>query len=676
MNASSEWLETDGLGGFASGTVDGVRTRRYHAVLLTATTPPTGRVALVNAFDAWLETPAGRVPLTSQRYTPGVVHPAGAQAHASFTHQPWPCWTYHLEDGWQVRHGLFVVHDAPVTVLTWSLRRPGTHQESAHHAQTPTAGSPEGGAPAEASVRLLVRPFFSGRDSHATHLENHGFRFDPSQDGERLTWRPYHGLPAIVALSNGRYRHEPVWYRNFQYDAERARGLDFTEDLAAPGIFSWEIGGEECVLVLAAEGDAARAALGDDPALACVARLRTAEKRRRSRFASPLLRAADQYVVRRGDGLSIIAGYPWFSDWGRDTFIALRGLCLATGQLATAKRILLAWAETVSDGMLPNFFPEQGQEPEYNSVDASLWFIIATHQLLQAAGTNRRLLLVRERHALQDAIIAILEGYRQGTRFGIHADADGLLAAGEPGLQLTWMDAKVGDWVVTPRIGKPVEVQALWINALRIGAQLDDRWSEPFEQATAAFLARFWNPERNCLYDVVDVDHEPGSVDPTLRPNQIFAIGGLPWPVLNPTATELAPLARQVVDVVQERLWTPLGLRSLAPGEPRYAAHYEGGVVSRDAAYHQGTVWPWLAGPFIEAWLRVHGSGVRQRRRARRLFLDPLLAHLEDAGLGHLPEIADGDPPHTPRGAPFQAWSLAELLRAGRLLVGNVAALS
>jgi predicted glycogen debranching enzyme len=364
-------------------------------------------------------------------------------------------------------------------------------------------------------------------------------------------------------------------------------------------------------------------------------------------------------LVRRGAGKTIVAGYPWFTDWGRDTFIALRGLCVATGRLDDARDILMDWAGMVSEGMLPNRFPDGGGVPEYNSVDASLWYIVAVHDYLQAAGNNVPL-NVRDR--LRQTVEAILTGYAAGTRYGIRRDGDGLLAAGVPGVQLTWTDAKVGDWVVTPRIGKPVEVQALWLNALRIGASLSTKplatqWSAWYARGLDSFRARFWNESGGYLYDVVDPDHQPGAVDATLRPNQIFAVGGLPYPLLDNEP------GRRVVDAVEARLLTPLGLRSLAPGSPGYAPRYEGGVLERDGAYHEGTVWPWLMGPFVEAWLRVRGNTPQAKREAKERFLAPLLRHLDEGGLGHVSEIADGDPPHTPRGTPFQAWSLGELLR-------------
>ncbi len=627
----TEWLEPDGLGGFASGTAAGIRTRRYHGLLLVATTPPTGRVLLVSGFDAWVTTPAGTFALSTHLYAPEVVHPDGARRIEAFTAEPWPRWRFRLEDGTRLEQALTVEKGAPLVALSWRLlgRRRG--------------------------ITLAVRPLLCGRDYHALHHENPHFRFDAETDDGIVTWHPYAGLPAIMALSNGHYDHDPDWYRNFLYEEERARGLNCTEDLASPGVFSWDLSRGQAVWIVAAEAGSDRFAPGR-PAPVVLKRLREAARRRRL-FPSRLHRAADAYLVRRGTGKTIVAGYPWFTDWGRDTFIALRGLCLATGRLADARAILLEWSEAVSEGMLPNRFPDRSEVPDFNAVDASLWYVIAVHEFLQATEMKARALRPRERKTFQEAIEAILAGYAGGTRYGIRLDDDGLLAAGEPGAQLTWMDAKVGDWVVTPRIGKPVEVEALWLNALWVGSQFSDQWQEPFARGAEAFQARFWYEAGGYLYDVVDTDHRPGTVDPTFRPNQIFSVGGLPLTVLE------GERARRVVESVEARLWTPLGLRSLAPGESGYRPRYEGGVHERDGAYHQGTVWPWLLGPFVEAWVRVHGGTPQVKQAARVRFLDPLLEHLDDAGLGHISEIADGDPPYTPRGCPFQAWSVGEALR-------------
>ena len=638
ITPATEWLEADGLGGFAFGRIDGVRTRRYHAVLAVATTPPTGRIVLVNGFDAWLETPDGKVALTSQRYAPDVTHPDGAARIATFTRDPWPTWTYALPDGLEVIHELVVVRGAPLVALSWRLNRP-------------------------AEARLVVQPYLSGRDIHATHHENGAFRFESSVAGRRVTWQPYGDLPPIIALANGDYFSDPGWYRQFQYDEERARGLDFVEDLAAPGRFTFPLDRRAVLAFGAGSGAGTTIAL---PLLntspeRCWDSVEASERRRRAAFPSSLHRAADDYIVARGGGKTIIAGYPWFSDWGRDTFIALRGLCLSSAtadydRFSDAREILLEWAEHVSEGMLPNFFPEVGRDAEYNSVDASLWYVIAAHEFLQLTEAERPL-TASNRRTLTMAIDAIVSGYARGTRFGIRADGTGLLAAGEKGVQLTWMDAKVGDWVVTPRIGKPVEIQALWINALRIAGRRSARWAALASHAQATFVERFWNDERGFLFDVVDVDHKVGVNDDRLRPNQIFAVGGLPYPVLE------GELARRVVDVVERRLWTPAGLRSLGHGEPGYIGHYQGDIRHRDGAYHQGTVWPWLTGAFVEAWLRVRADTTEARIDAATRFLGPLLRHFEVSAPGHIAEIADGDAPHTPGGCPFQAWSVGEALR-------------
>ncbi|MCI0612087.1 amylo-alpha-1,6-glucosidase [bacterium] len=624
---NAEWLETDGLGGFASGTVSGIRSRRYHALLLAATDPPSGRMVLVNGFDAWVETDSGSYPITSQKYAPDVIHPDGIERLEDFQSEPWPRWSFLLEDGRRIEQEIFIQHNSPVVVVIWRL-----------------IGNRNGAS-------LRVRPFLSGRDYHSLHHENPDFHFEADINGERVAWRPYEGVPEITAFANGTYIHEPLWYRNFLYTEEQSRGLDFTEDLASPGTFRFDLSSGPAILLFTIESDHDRYPdLESD-----VEGLQKQELQRRNKLLGRLDRAADSYIVKRQQGKTIIAGYPWFTDWGRDTLIALRGLAISTGRLKTAEQILSEWAGTISEGMLPNRFPDSGSEPEFNSVDASLWFIIALHDFFKAAKSMRY--RINDRKRMQQAADAILTGYREGTRYQIHMDSDCLIAAGQSGVQLTWMDAKVGDWVVTPRIGKPVEIQALWLNALRIASEWTPDWMVLYQQGCENFRNRFWNLDGSFLNDVVDVDHTPGRIDSSFRPNQIFAVGGLPFSILN------GEQARKVVETVESRLLTPLGLRSLAPGEFGYTPHYEGGVRERDSAYHQGTVWPWLIGAFVEAWIRVRGNTNNAKKEARMRFLSPLLEHLDQAGLGHVSEIADGDSPHTPRGCPFQAWSVGEVLR-------------
>src|SRR4029453_2635194 len=467
IDPSSEWLEADGLGGFASGTVSGIRTRRYHALLLTATTPPAGRMVIVNGFDAWAETQRGTFAISSQRYGPHVIHPDGASRVESFEHEPWPRWRYKIDDGIVLEQELFVPKGESAIFMSWKVVA-GTDRE----------------------VKLRVRPFLSGRDFHSTHHENGSFKFEAEQSGERVTFRSYDGVPAVIAYSNGHYAHEPTWYRNFLYLEEQARGLDAVEDLASPGIFEFSLSQKPAVLLLAAEGHA----ITDIESIETRhAQVRMIEQARRQYFPSPLERAADAYLVKRGKGKTLIAGYPWFGDWGRDTFIALRGLCIATGRLEEARDILLQWAGTVSEGMLPNRFPDRGEQPEFNSVDASLWYVMAVNDYLLAAKKQPTLTDDCHTKKLRAAVEAILAGYNVGTRFGIHADRDGLLSAGEHGQQLTWMDARVDGREITPRIGKPVEIQALWLNALAIGAKFSGRWEILFEKGRSAFESKFWN---------------------------------------------------------------------------------------------------------------------------------------------------------------------------------------
>lgn len=632
----AEWLSANGLGGFASGTVGAGRTRRYHALLLSANAQ--GRFVLVSGFDAWVETTDGTYPLSSQHYADGVVHPDGRPYVDDFTHDPWPKWNYRIPGPVQIEHQLLVPYQSDSVVLSWRM----------------VSGPPD--------ARLVLRPLLAMRDYHGLCRHDAAFRFEAATSADRVRWTPRPEMPSVEVHSNGRYEHEPVWYYDFLYPVEQQRGLDHAEDLASPGTFRWDLAREEAVWIASAVPDASPpsapgTAAEEEPAPARCTRLRENHRRRQNAFGNRLERAADAYLIRSGQRRTIVAGYPWFTDWGRDTFIAVRGLCLATGRLGDCQEILLAWSECVDNGMLPNRFPDRGADPEFNSVDASLWYIIAVDDFLQTARQYGHRVTDDVAERLNHAVQAILSGYARGTRFGIRADDDGLLAAGQPGVQLTWMDAKVDDWVVTPRTGKAVEVQALWINALAIASPWSDRWSDMYQQATESFRHRFWNEDRRCLYDVIDVDHQPGRVDDSIRPNQIFALGGLPRTLLD------GEQARGVLETVERQLVTPLGLRTLAPDDPRYHPVHHGGIRQRDGAYHQGTAWLWLAGAWMEAWLRWHGDSASARQQVQRRWVQPLIDHIDHAGLGHLSEIADGDAPHTPRGCPFQAWSLGELLR-------------
>jgi glycogen debranching enzyme len=605
----AEWLEADGLGGFAMGAADGIRTRRYHAILLAALQPPDHRMVLVADVEVYVTTSAGRFALSSHRYRGGVVHPDGTKHLHQFIGSPWPHWEYALPDGTRITYELVVEPGAPRTSLRW----------------TRTAG--------QGAITLEVRPLLAVRDYHGLRRESF-VDLEPEIAGNHVTWRP-DGI-AIHAHANATYTHGANWYRNFDYSAERERGLDHEEDLAMPGVFEFDLSRQAWLGFSTSPWP--------EPPLEVFAR----ETARRKPLALHD-RAADAYIVSRGAGTTIIAGYPWFCDWGRDTFISLRGLCIARGCHDIAQGILMSWAPLVSEGMLPNRFGELSSHPEYNSVDAALWFVIA----VEAFSPNVRV------PALDAAVDKIIAGYAAGTRHRIALEPDGLIACGEPGVQLTWMDAKIGDEVVTPRIGKPVEIQALWLNALAIVAARDPKWRDTLAVGRASFATRFWNAERNQLYDVIDCDHVAGTVDPSCRPNQLFAIGGLPLQLLD------GDRARSVVDACERDLWTPYGPRSLATFEPRYRGRYVGGPVDRDRIYHNGPVWPWLAGAFVEAWVRVRGSTPEAKHEARERFVAPLRAR---AIGGHLAEIYEGDLPHRLVGCPFQAWSTGELVRLEHLL--------
>jgi predicted glycogen debranching enzyme len=540
--------------------------------------------------------------------------------------------TYEVE-GVQVKKSVFMVHGENTTVVQYELT----------------------GAPAAA---LEIRPLIAFRDYHNTTHRNDAL--DPRVQAEPgfASVAPYQGLPALAfAHDAGELQASGGWYYNFEYAAEQERGLDYQEDLFSPFVLRFDLTDRRSAVIIAStERRRAKDA----------ARLRAAEIKRRKNVAASapvdndlvraLTLAADQFLVARGDHNTVIAGYHWFADWGRDTMIALPGLTLVTGRAEIARKILLAFAAHADRGMLPNRFPDAGEPPEYNTVDATLWFFEAVRALLASTGDED---FVR-RH-LYDSLRQILDWHQRGTRYGIRMDNDGLLAAGEPGVQLTWMDAKVGDRVVTPRHGKPVEIQALWYNALRVMQDLAHRFGDPEGQsrygalaarAAESFERLFWNDDAGCLYDVVTADHRDGSI----RPNQIFAVS-LPHTMLP------ADQARRVLGVVERDLLTPLGLRSLAPSDSQYRGRYEGGPWSRDAAYHQGTVWPWLMGPFLTAYVKVHGRTRQAREQAAR-WLEAFREHLEEAGLGQVSEIFDADAPHLPRGCIAQAWSVAELLRA------------
>ena len=628
-NFSREWLETNGLGGWASSTVSGAHTRRYHGLLVVATCPPVGRVVLLSRLDETLVLPTRRVELSCSIFS-GVIHPRGDQWLTAFVPEPVPTWTY-AGDGWVLRKRLALLAGEHALVVAYELvQAPGP-------------------------LCLELRPFFAGRDYHHLVQANDQVARTAAWTDDVLAYQPYPDQPpAYIYAADASWEAAPDWYYNFQYPREEERGLDHSEDLFTPGHLR---------LRLAPGATAGVLATTELPACRDPLALLTDEIERRQQVevctpwaSDPLLRllarAADQFLVRRGDGLhTVVAGYHWFTDWGRDTMIALPGLCLVTGRFAEARGIFAAFAEYVSEGMIPNRFPDAGEEPEYHAVDATLWFFVALYKYLQYTEDYE---FARE---LWPTLEDIAAWHERGTRHQIRVDDDGLLTAGEPGVQLTWMDAKIGDWVVTPRMGKPVEVNALWYNALKILQHLGETFGQRADygqraaEVQASFDRLFWCEERGYLCDVV----APEGPDWAIRPNQIFALS-LPFPLVE------GERARRILSVIDEHLLTPRGLRSLSPHDPAYCAQYAGGPWERDSAYHQGTVWGWLIGPYITALCRCHGRVGRQRGRA---LLDGFAAHLNEAGVGTVSEIFDAEPPFAPRGCIAQAWSVAELLRAG-----------
>ena len=640
-----EWLETNGLGGYAMSTVTGENTRRYHGLLVAATTPPVGRAVLLSKAEETLLVGGRRIDLSTNRF-PGTTHPEGFRFLTGFRLDPFPTFTWDVE-GFVLEKEVFMPHGENAVCVTWRL------------------------AKGEGPAGLEVRPLVAFRDFHALTHENADLD-QTVEIAEGSVWiAPYRGLPELFIAHDGVAEQTGDWYRFFEYEEERARGFDFREDLWHPVTLSYSF--EEISEGATAHRAANLIASTSPRSAADIHLLRKSELSRREQlvrnapadpFFSKLLLASDQFLVAREQLTTVIAGYPWFADWGRDTMIALPGLTLATGRPEVAKEILLALSEHVDQGMLPNRFPDadgDADEPEYNTVDATLWYFEAVRQYVEATGD---LALVGDR--LFRILADIVAWHERGTRYGIRVSADGLLEWRADGEALTWMDARVEGRPVTPREGKPVEIQALWFNALRTMSDFARRMGKEdsskgyrarAEACRASFLSVFPDEgEGRGLVDCVDGAWRDRSV----RPNQLFAVS------LHHSMVS-KPLARSVLATVEEHLLTPYGLRTLSPKDSAYRGRYEGGPAERDAAYHQGTVWPWLLGAYATAFRRVNGDGPETSKAIRRL-LAPLGDFLLGDGLGQLPEIFDGDAPHRPRGCVAQAWSVAEILRVAAAL--------
>jgi len=629
-----EWLETNGIGGYSSGTVAGMRSRRYHGLLVAATKPPLGRAVLLSGFDEKVTIAGKSYSLSTARYE-NTVSPEGYKFLTGFRLDPYPIWTFSL-DGVEVERRLFMPHGENTAVMSWAL------------------------LPNVPDASLELTPMLAFRDHHHLRHEIANFPYDYQVGIGTVRFEGFDGFPALKLACNAQKIDElGVWYRDFAYTIEKERGFDFTEDVFAPCVFNFDLAKPAVVI-----------ASTEEHRFEDAAELEQAEVKRREQVvaaAKPkdeidelIALASDQVIVARGTGKTVIAGYHWFDDWGRDTMIALPGLTIANGRPEIAREIILEYFNYISQGMLPNRFTSRSETPDYNTVDGTLWFFEAIRFYTEATGDTD---LIKGDLFLK--LVNVIRWHLEGTRFGIRVDDDGLLAAGVPGENLTWMDAKIGDKVITPRMGKAVEIQALWYNALCVmeafaarfdNAELRTRFSDLASRAKTSFAEKFWNADAGCLYDVIDGDRR----DPSVRPNQIFAVS-LFYPILE------GEKARGVVDKVEQDLLTPKGLRTLAPDDAKYLGKYEGGPFERDSAYHQGTVWAWLIGHFIDAYLRVH-SGEKDAVQHAKQMLAGLESHLHDTMLGSLSEIFDGDAPHLAKGAAAQAWSIGEFIRIRRKL--------
>lgn len=640
-----EWWIANGLGAYAGGTIAGSLTRRYHGLLIAPIASPLGRRLILAKADATVLDGARSWPLFTNRWKSGGISPAGYIRIASFRlDYSVPVWSYELDEH-RIETRIWMEPGSHTSYAAWRLRAQPDRPEH------------------ELSLRLTL--LANNRDHHGTAAVG-DFAPQIAVIGERLLLTDPGLFSLTVCVPGGAIAPKRDWYRDFDLAMEAERGLDAIDNHLCVGEVTVPlVPGQWCGIVVSLEAEPAadleaalKRRLDHDRGILSTAAASSPAMQDAPPWIARLALAADAFIFARPlasvpDGQSVIAGYPWFGDWGRDTMISLPGLTLATGRPQIARRVLATFASFVSQGMLPNVFPGAGERADYNTADASLWFFDAWRAYVEA---TKDIAALRE---VFPVLCDMIEWHRKGTRYDIAVDRDdGLLKAGVAGVQLTWMDAKVGDWVVTPRIGKPVEINALWYNALCVMSTFagilgePDRFGAPAQAAKQSF-ARFVRADGEGLYDVID---GPNGDDASIRPNQIFAVSLRHSPL---AATEQA----NVVRTCRRHLLTAFGLRSLAPGSPAYHPQYGGGVLQRDGGYHQGPVWGWLLGPFCLAAYRVSGDVT-----AAQATLAAMRDALEDQAVGTIGEIFDGEPPHHPRGAPAQAWSVACTLDAWRLL--------
>jgi predicted glycogen debranching enzyme len=658
---SREWLISNGLGGYASGTLAGIPTRRYHGLLVAGLPAPAGRTFMLGQIEEVLRLPDGTIVRLGGEQKAGQPANVPGAGHLRELRLEWglPVWTYEA-GGFRLEKRVFLGHLQNTVHVMYRL------------------------ALGDGRLRLELHPTMCFRPHDAPVSTPLGGPYSMNAVEHRYEFcSPWPSLPSLRVSIQGTHPTFTVAPRTIEdvyYEVEDRRGYESVGDLWCPGFFGidLEAGEEDASLIASTEPwDVVKAQRSRDAFSAEMERRRRliyiADRHAHQGTAAELVLAADAFVVTPGraedaarahasgdEARSIIAGYHWFTDWGRDTMISLEGLTLTTGRQLEAGYILRTFSRYIQDGLIPNLFPEGDREGLYHTADATLWFFHALHRYLLATDDRETLRL------LLPKLLDVVDHHLQGTRFGIGVDpADGLLRQGAEGYQLTWMDAKVDGWVVTPRRGKAVELNALWYNALRLlegwvrqeaiskREETASHLAQHAERCRESFNRRFWYAEGGHLYDVVDgvVNDQPGD-DPACRPNQVFAIS-LDHPVLDTGRWET------VMNVVTEKLLTPVGLRSLAPGHPDYKPTYDGDLRSRDAAYHQGTVWGWLIGPYVDAWLRVHPG---EKHKARQL-LEGFVPHLNEACLGSISEVFDAEEPYTPRGCAAQAWSVAEVLR-------------